>query len=223
MPDAERREEVFLIEQVDPFAYSDERRQQLENDANDLIVDENVNPLDNVAENLVDGRNEEPTNAIGTMPNAPANDDAADANDLIVVENVDPLGDVVENVVDGRNEEPTNAIDPLTKDAADNVENPVENCGIIKVELLQIQTDNMDELQQLLDEVATAQSNNEPLNRSTAQEYDEEDDEESDIVWVELPDQIYPEPIHCPDYGLTKREDDRFSGDIPYRELVSNY
>lgn len=212
IPDAEQREEVFLIEQVDPFAGLDEHNQHLENDVNDLIIVENVDPLGNVVENLGDGR-------------------------------IDPNG----NEADATFEEPTNAIDPPRNapehdDALERDDNSGVHCGFIKIELLEIETENLDELLQLFQEAdnSTAQSNNEPSTdqqqgapegeeqvssaaASVSRSHSPLEDDEPDIVWVEIPDQIYPEPISCPDYGLTKREGDRFSGNIAYREMVIKY
>lgn len=119
------------------------------------------------------------------------------------------------------------AIDPLkvsfapndTKETENesNVANDAENLNVenVKVENIPpIETNNAEALENLLLEAdLSAPCSSKTIEKSG----DNRNDGTEDIIWLDEP----PKPIICLDYGLVKRDGDRFSGNEHFREMVN--
>lgn len=89
------------------------------------------------------------------------------------------------------------------------------NFDTVKIEeTLTIETNNAEALESLLQEADLSA----PCSSSTVQKSgDNQNDDTEDIIWLGEP----PKPAICPNYGLVKRNGDRFSGKEPFRDLVN--
>lgn len=91
------------------------------------------------------------------------------------------------------------------------------NLDTVKVEESPaIETNNAEALENLLREADLSA----PCSSSTVQKPgDNQNDDTEDIIWLSEP----PKPVICPNYGLVKRDGDKFSGNEPFRDLVNKW